>query len=266
MPQFAHLPLILKPDGNGKLSKRDGDRLGFPVFPTEWTDPVSGDIFNGYRESGYLPEAVINILAHLGWNPGTDQELFSMEELTGQFSMDRVGKHGARFDPEKSRWFNHQYILRTPPKKLAEYLTPYFLKNGLSPEKQLVCKALELVRDRASLLPELWEHSWFFFMPPASYDASVFQKIWQESTGSLADTFADQAEMLDPFNKDTLHELVQGFTRDHGIKTGQLMNPLRLLTVGSNQGPGMMDIAETIGQREFVSRIRKGLEILNKKP
>jgi glutamyl-tRNA synthetase len=240
--------------------------LGFPVFPTEWTDPVSGDIYNGYREAGYLPGAVINILAHLGWNPGTEQELFTMDELIGLFSIDRVGKHGARFDPEKSRWFNHQYILQTPPEKLSEYLTPYFLKNGLSPDSQLVYKVLALIRDRASLLPELWEHSWFFFMPPSSFDNAVFQKIWQESTALLANAFADQAERLDPFNKDALHELVQKFTREHGIKTGQLMNPLRLLTVGSNQGPGMMDIAETLGRSEFVSRIRKGLEILNKKP
>lgn len=266
MPRFAHLPLILKPDGNGKLSKRDGDRLGFPVFPTEWTDPVSGDIYNGYREAGYLPGAVINILAHLGWNPGTEQELFTLEELIEQFSIDRVGKHGARFDPEKSKWFNHQYILQTPPEKLAEYLTPYFQKHGLSPDNQLIYKALALVRDRASLLPELWEHSWFFFMPPDSFDQTVFQKIWQESTGFLTSSFADRAEKLVTFDKDSLHELVQEFTRGHGIKTGQLMNPLRLLTVGSNQGPGMMDIAETLGKEEFVSRIRKGLVILNKKP
>jgi glutamyl-tRNA synthetase len=263
MPRFAHLPLILKPDGNGKLSKRDGDRLGFPVFPTQWKDPVSGENYSGYREAGYLPEAMINILAHLGWNPGTDQELFSLQELTEQFSIERVGKHGARFDPEKSRWFNHQYIQRCSLPALAEFLQPYFEKDGLSPDPEYVIKVLGLIRDRASLLPELWDHASYFFIRPTEYDQLVYHKVWQTETSAHLNKFADALDSLEVFNHDTLHELVQSFTKETGIKMGQLMNPLRLLTVGSNKGPGMMDIASVLGKEEFLARIKTGIANLN---
>jgi glutamyl-tRNA synthetase len=259
MPRFAHLPLILKPDGNGKLSKRDGDRLGFPVFPTEWRDPKSGEVYSGYREAGYLPQAMINILAHLGWNPGTEQEVFTMEDLIEQFSLERVGKHGARFDPEKAKWFNHQYILGSSAEELAEYLLPYLEKNQLKPDHTYIHQVINLIRDRASLLTELWAHSWFFFMRPENYDQQVFQKIWQPATSQLISDFSLELSSLEPFNKDTLHDLVQTFTQQNGIKTGQLMNPLRLLAVGSNQGPGMMDIAFVLGKPEFQERIRLGL-------
>ena len=259
MPQFAHLPLILKPDGNGKLSKRDGDRLGFPVFPMNWKDPASGEIYPGYRESGYLPEAVVNILAHLGWNPGTEQELFSLEELIAQFSLERVGKHGSKFDPEKARWFNHQYMQRKSVADLAEYLSGQLASEGIQADPSFVEQVVALVRERASLLPDLWNQSWFFFRRPDSYDPQVAAKIWQPATPGIIANFIEEAARLDPFDKDTLHSLVQDFTARTGVKTGQLMNPLRLLVVGSNQGPGMMDIAGVLGRDEFVARVKLGL-------
>ena len=263
MPRFAHLPLILKPDGNGKLSKRDGDRLGFPVFPTEWKDPKTGEIYSGYRESGYLPDAVLNILAHLGWNPGTEQELFSMEEMIHYFSLDRVGKHGSKFDSEKAKWFNHQYIQLRSLSELAELLAPDLAKHQLSPAPEFLEKVIALVKERAFLVPDLWKNSWFFFLRPEEYDKQVYQKIWQAGTASLVESFAAEVNKMEIFNKDTLHTLVQEFTSVAGVKTGLLMNPLRLLIVGSNQGPGMMDIADVLGKQEFLERIRTGLVILN---
>ena len=262
MPQFAHLPLILKPDGNGKLSKRDGDRLGFPVFPTAWKDPKTGELFSGYRESGYLPEAVINILAHLGWNPGTEQELFSMNELIQQFSLERVGKHGSKFDPEKAKWFNHQYMLRKSDHDLSLLLKPYLEQNGVSSSTDYTGKVIRIVRERAILIPDLWNIAWFFFIRPEQYDAQVYQKIWHPATSGLIEDFAKEVENLENFSKETLHTLIEIFTTKTGVKMGQLMNPLRLLVVGSNQGPGMVDLADILGKEEFQARIRIGMEKL----
>ena len=262
MPQFAHLPLILKPDGNGKLSKRDGDRLGFPVFPTEWKDPKSGEIYSGYRESGYLPEAVINILAHLGWNPGTEQELFTMDDLIQQFSLERVGKHGSKFDPEKAKWFNHQYMQKKSEGELSLLLKPYLEQHGVSPSAEYLGKVVGLMRERAFLVPDLWNSSWFFFVRPEKYDPQVYQKIWQPSTTGCITGFVQEVEKLQDFNKETLHTLVQEFTSNTGVKMGQLMNPLRLLLVGSNQGPGIMDLAGVLGKEEFLKRISTGLDSL----
>ncbi len=263
MPQFAHLPLILKPDGNGKLSKRDGDRLGFPVFPTEWKDPKTGEIYSGYRESGYLPEAVVNILAHLGWNPGTEQELFSMEELIQQFSLDRVGKHGSKFDPEKAKWFNHQYMQRKSDEELALMLIPYLTIHKVSPHTDYLKKVIHMIRERSFLVPDLWNTSWFFFIRPECFDMQVYQKIWQHDTTLLINGFLNSLEAVEDFNKETLHSLIQNYVTEAGIKMGQLMNPLRLLTVGSNQGPGMLDLADVLGKEEFVARIYYGLNALS---
>ncbi|MEI7500576.1 MAG: glutamate--tRNA ligase [Bacteroidota bacterium] len=260
MPQFAHLPLILKPDGNGKLSKRDGDRLGFPVFPMEWKDPITGEIYSGYRESGYLPEAVINILAHLGWNPGTEQELFSFDELIYHFSLDRVGKHGSKFDPEKAKWFNHQYMQRKSDAQLSLLLKPFLEHNRVSSSDDYISRVIRLVKERAFLIPDLWNSAWFFFMRPEHYDEKVYQKIWQPETSNWIESFSLEIEKLDKFNKDTLYALVQDYTLNTGVKMGQLMNPLRLLIVGSNQGPGMMELAEILGKNEFLERIRIGLK------
>ncbi|MFZ4522326.1 MAG: glutamate--tRNA ligase [Bacteroidales bacterium] len=259
MPKFAHLPLILKPDGNGKLSKRDGDRLGFPVFPTAWTDPKTGELYSGYRESGYLPEAVINILAHLGWNPGTEQELFTLDELIQQFSLERVGKHGSKFDPEKARWFNHQYMQQKSDEELLTLLRPSLELHELTPSADYLSRVVHLTRDRATLVPDLWNASWFFFLRPDQYDEQVYRKIWQPVTTEMVRNFAKEVEPMTDFNKDTLHQLVQEYTTRTGIKMGQLMNPLRLLMVGSNLGPGMMDLADVLGKEEFLARIETGL-------
>jgi glutamyl-tRNA synthetase len=266
MPQFAHLPLILKPDGNGKLSKRDGDRLGFPVFPTEWKDPATNEIYSGYRESGYLPEAVINILAHLGWNPGTEQELFSMDDLVQQFSLERVGKHGAKFDPEKAKWFNHQYMQKKSDDELTLLLRPWLEQHGVKPSAGYLAKVIHLVKERAFLVPDLWNNAWFFFVRPLQYDKQVYEKIWQPGTTGWIRDFAREVENMADFNHDTLHALVQDFTTRTGVKTGQLMNPLRLLMVGSNQGPGMMDLASVLGKKEFLERIEIGLSYFTPSP
>jgi glutamyl-tRNA synthetase len=261
MPEFAHLPLILKPDGNGKLSKRDGDRLGFPVFPLEWKDPVSGEISHGYKEDGYFPEAFVNLLAFLGWNPGTEQEIFSSKELIEAFSLDRVGKHGAKFDPEKAKWFNHKYLQMRSDKELAAMLMER-ASGYRSNDMEYCTRVVSLIRERAFLVPDLWTNSRFFFNPPESYDPQVKQKIWNDAAATLVKDFAEAIKDLPVFDHDTLHNAVQSFIAAKGVKTGQLMNPLRLLVVGSNQGPGMMDIAVTIGKEEFLERIRGGVNSL----
>jgi glutamyl-tRNA synthetase len=263
MPKFAHLPLILKPDGNGKLSKRDGDRLGFPVFPIAWKDPATGDLFTGYREAGYLPEAFINILAHLGWNPGTEKEIFSLQELIEDFTLERVGKHGAKFDFEKAKWYNHQYMVKEPDDVLAGYLNPILEENGLSPDINLRKAVVSLIKDRVFLKQDLWINSWFFFMPPTSYDQQVMAKIWKPDTARILQTFQEEIASLEDFSTESLHTFIQQFCERHNVKMGQLMNPLRLLTVGSNQGPGMTDIITLIGKKEFQNRILNGLSRIN---
>ena len=259
MPRFAHLPLILKPDGNGKLSKRDGDRLGFPVFPMEWEDPSTHEISHGYREDGYLPHAFINMLALLGWNPGTEQEIFSIKELTEAFSLDRINKSGAKFDPPKAKWFNHKYVQLTPDTELFSYLEPSLQAKGIIVDPEYVFQVISLIKERVELLPDLWKNSALFFLAPESYDQQVKQKIWQEGTAALLQEFAAAVNNLEVFDKDTLHSLVQEFTTGKNVKMGQLMNPLRLLVVGSNQGPGMMDIAALLGKKELLARITTGL-------
>jgi len=266
MPKFAHLPLILKPDGNGKLSKRDGDRLGFPVFPTQWTDLKTGEIYSGYRETGYLPEAVLNILAHLGWNPGTEQELFSIEDLIQQFSLERVGKHGSKFDPEKAKWFNHQYMQQKSDDELAQMLQEHLQKEGLIPALSYTIRVVQMIRERVVLVPDLWNSSWFFFKRPEQYDAQVTAKIWLPETAALVTSFAEEAELLEDYTHDGFHALVKDFTTRNGIKMAQLMNPLRLLMVGSNQGPGMMDLSVLLGKVEFLYRVRTGIKYLEEFP
>ena len=263
MPAFAHLPLLLKPDGNGKLSKRDGDRLGFPVFPLQWTDPLTKDISSGYRESGYLPEAFVNMLAFLGWNPGTEQELFTMDELIQEFSLDRVGKHGSKFDPEKSRWYNHQYLVNKPEKELIELLKLELEKRNLHFDDIYIATVIHLIKERANLIPDLWNNSWFFFVPPKDYDEQVVQKVWNPApvVSSLLGSFLKEASEIE-WGHDQVHSFIQDFISRKNMKMGQLMNPLRLLLIGNNQGPGIMDIATTLGKEEFLKRIETGLEKL----
>jgi len=273
MPQFAHLPLILKPDGHGKLSKRDGDRLGFPVFPLQWRDPATGDISRGYREDGYLPEAFINMLALLGWNPGNEQELFTPEELISLFSLERIHKSASRFDPDKAKWFNHQYLVALPDEALAEVLVQLAIGTWrlavpphvtTAPWHQLgdlefARKIIPLIKDRLTLIPDLLDNARLFYFPPESYDMKVKEKVWKADTMQIITGFKSEAEKLGNWTSETIHHLVQDFTSRTGVKMGQLMMPLRLLIVGSDQGPGMMEIAEVIGRDDFISRIENGL-------
>lgn len=263
MPKFAHLPLILKPDGNGKLSKRDGDRLGFPVFPLAWKDPVTGEIFRGYQEDGFLPEAFINMLVLLGWNPGFDRDLFSLHELTELFSLDRIGKSGSKFDPEKARWFNHQYIFTKSSSDLAPFLENILSQKRIPINHDYVISVIDLIKDRVVLLPDLWTQSWFFFCPPVSYDTPMKNKIWRPETPALLYEFISEVIQIQTFDLISLQYFFRDFVSRKNIKMGALMSPLRLLVVGSGQGPGIAEIAVLLGKGEFLSRINAGLKSIS---
>ena len=261
-PVFAHMPLTLKPDGQGKLSKRDGDRLGFPVFPLAWTQPDTGEISSGYRESGYFPEAFINILALLGWNPGTEQEIFSMDELIETFSLERIVKAGSRFDPEKAKWFNHQYLVKKSGDELAAWFTGELEQRNLKFEASYISKALDLVKERAFLLTDLWEQSWFFFESPGTYDEKVVRKVWKEDSDALLGELYESLELAEPFTADQIEPVLKNLTESREIGFGKLMNPLRLSLVGSNIGPGLMDIMEVLGKEEVLQRINRALQTI----
>ncbi len=260
MPEFAHLPLLLKPDGNGKLSKRDGDRLGFPVFPLRWTDPKSGEISSGYRESGYLPEAFMNMLALLGWHLGSEQEIFSMEELIRSFSIDRCSKSGAKFDPEKAKWFNHHYLSQKPASELSALLMPILKEKGIEATPEYVTKVCELVKDRAVLIPDLWEQSRFFFKDPETYDEKVIARSWKPETPALLSDYIKILEATEPFTVLNLEEATKSFVQEKSVGMGQLMNPFRLMVVGTSAGPGMFDMAEAMGKDGIIRRIRTGIQ------
>ncbi len=263
IPQFAHMPLTLKPNGQGKLSKRDGERLGFPVFPLMWPQSGKGKVSIGYREAGYFPEAFLNILALLGWNPGTEQEIFSMEELIQAFSLERIVKAGSRFDPEKARWFNHQYLMKRSDEELAEWFrTKELDRRGLKFDPGYTARALSLVKERAFLLPELWEQSWFFFTRPDRYDEKVAGKVWKEETASLVTEVRTLLESTDPFTASEIEPALRGLSENLGAGFGKVMNPLRLILVGSNLGPGLMDTMGVLGKEEVLLRIDRGLEHL----
>jgi glutamyl-tRNA synthetase len=262
MPLFAHLPLILKPDGNGKLSKRDGDRLGFPVFPLEWTDFVSRETSKGYKDYGFLPESFVNMLALLGWNPGHDMEVMSMDEMIALFSIERIGKSGAKFDWEKAKWFNHQYLQKKSNEALAELLQPYLQQHNINADPSFVATICGMIKERAFLIPDLWENSWFFFKAPESLDEKAIAKTWTPETTSLILDFSAALESLGAFDHESLHTLMQSYTTSKNIKMGQLLTPLRLLVVGSNQGPGMIDLFLVLGKAEIASRILRGIEML----
>jgi glutamyl-tRNA synthetase len=261
-PEFAHLPLLLKPDGNGKLSKRDGDRLGFPVFPMEWIDPKSGERSSGYRESGYFPDAFINMLALLGWNPGTDQELFTMDELIAAFSLERVGKSGAKFDPEKTKWFNHQYLIQKSDVALAEQFMPLLQEKGVHPTLAQVEKVVALVKERVQFVKELWDESYFFFVAPTSYDEQVVKKRWKDNSAGQLQALALVIEQLDSFEASTIDEAVKNHITANELSMGAVMNALRLLLVGAAKGPHLGDIMAIIGKEETQKRIANGIKIL----
>lgn len=261
-PVFAHLPLLLKPDGNGKLSKRDGDRLGFPVFPLRWVDPTSNDVSSGYRESGYFPDAFINMLAFLGWNPGTEQELFTLEELIEVFALERVNKSGAKFDPDKTRWFNHQYLQKKSPEELSALFTEELANKGIQAKSDLITEVVALVRERVSFVKELWDESYFFFEAPKTYDDQVVQKRWKPESALQMKEIAAILRHVELFDTVTIDEVIKNWISEKGYNTGGVMNAIRLLLVGTSKGPHLSDIMKVIGREETISRLDSGSKIL----
>lgn len=259
MPQFSHLSLLLKPDGKGKLSKRDGDRLGFPVFPLEWNDPKSGETSSGYRESGYLPEAVINFLALLGWNPGNDQEIMSMDELIKAFSIEKCSRSGAKFDFEKGKWFNHQYIQTASNASIAEIFAKELQQKGITADSAFVETIVGLVKERVNLLPELWGQASFFFVAPESYDEKVVKKRWKEDSAAQLNELCSVLEAIDDFSSANQEEIVKKWIEDKAYHLGNIMNAFRLAIVGESKGPHMFDITATIGKAETLKRLQTAI-------
>lgn len=259
MPQWAHLPLILKPDGNGKLSKRDGDRLGFPVFAMDWNDPKTGETTTGFRERGFLPEAFVNMLAMLGWNDGSEQEIFTLDELVERFSMDRVHKSGAKFDYEKARWFNHEWIKRTPASNWAGIVKQDFEKKGvvIKDDSQFI-RILELVKDRCTLLTDFYEQAHFFFKTPEQVDVDAIRGKWNESKTAFFREWMASSEHRE-WTASALEPSFKESAAAANIKVGELMLPLRIMLVGGKFGPGVFDIAEMIGREETRRRIESAL-------
>lgn len=262
MPRFAHLPLLLKPDGKGKLSKRDGDRLGFPVFPLEWTDPKTGERSSGYRESGYLPEAVVNFLALLGWNPGTDQEILSMQELIDQFDLEKCSKAGARFDYVKGTWFNHEYILKKTDAELAPDFDRILRQNGIEAPMDRVTAVVGMMKSRVNFIKELWPLCKFFFVAPESYDEKTTRKRWKENSHTQLSELCDFLEQLDDFSLENQEAQVMKWIEDKGYRTGDIMNAWRLALVGEGKGPHMFDISAFLGKEETLRRTRRAIEVL----
>ena len=259
-PEFAHLPLILKPIGNGKLSKRDGDKLGFPVFPLEWKSEEG--VSSGYRENGFFPEAVINFLALLGWNDGTDQELFSLEELAAKFDLNRVHKAGAKFDPEKNKWFNHQYLQKQSDEKLSDLFVADMVKRDFSfvemTNKPLMTKVVSLIKERANFVSEFWEMSNFFFEAPTSYDEKA-AKNWNSATPELMKQLTSVIETISDFTSLNIETVVKDWMTKNEIVMGKIMQPFRLSLVGALKGPHLFDIVELIGKDETVKRLEKAI-------
>lgn len=256
MPQFAHLALLLKPDGNGKLSKRDGDRLGFPVFPLEWHDPKTGDISSGYRESGYLPEAVINFLALLGWNPGNDQEILSMNDLISLFRLEKCSKSGAKFDFEKGKWFNHQYIQLTDNRKLAIEFNKDIIANGITTPIEKVEQVVSYMKSRVNFINELWPLCSFFWIAPTEYDPKAVQKRWKPETPKMMMELREILLQWNDFdNPDTTEEYVKQWCEKQSYGLGNVMNPFRLMLVGELKGPHMFEVTAVLGKEETIRRM-----------
>ena len=264
MPQFAHMPLILKPSGKGKLSKRDGDALGFPVFPLEWTNIETNEVSAGYRESGYFPEAFINFLALLGWNPGTEQEIFSLSELTEIFSLERIGKSGSRFDPDKTKWFNHHYLVNKNNEELSSLYQDILIEKGIEVSNDFVIKVVDLIKERSNFISDFWEQSFFFFQKPTEYDAKVVKKRWKEDTPEIMKDILSVVENIEDFKADLIEEKVKNYIEKNELSFGKVLNPLRLCLVGSGKGPSLFHIAELIGKKEVVDRILNGINNIKK--
>ncbi|MBP3834940.1 MAG: glutamate--tRNA ligase [Prevotella sp.] len=262
MPAFAHLSLLLKPEGKGKLSKRDGDRLGFPVFPLEWTDPKTDEVSSGFRESGYFPEAVVNFLALLGWNPGGEQEIFSLEELVKLFDVTKCQKSGARFDYQKAIWFNHEYILRKSNEEIADLFAPIVAGNGVDEPLNRVRAVVAMMKDRVNFVKELWPLCSFFFIPPAVYDEKTVRKRWKEDSAKVMGELAEVLEGIDDFSIEGQEPVVMKWVEEKGYKLGDVMNAFRLTLVGEGKGPGMFDISAFLGKEETIRRMKRGIDIL----
>lgn len=264
MPQFAHLPLLLKPDGKGKLSKRDGDRLGFPVFPLEWKDPATNEISSGYRESGYLPEAIINFLAFLGWNPGTEQELFSIEELVEAFSFERCSKSGAKFDLEKAKWYNHQYIIKMQDEDVAKQFDPILKEKGIDVSFDKIVSVVSMLKERVHFIEELWDQSSFFFLKPENYDEKTVRKRWKQDSHKQMQKLTELLQQTDDFSSANLESVVKNWIQSNELHMGNIMNAFRLAIVGESKGPHMFDITELIGKEETIKRMELALDRLPK--
>ena len=262
MPTFAHLPLLLKPEGKGKLSKRDGDRLGFPVFPLEWHDPKTGDVSSGYRESGYFPEAVVNFLALLGWNPGTEQELFTLDELVQAFDIHKCSKAGARFDYQKGIWFNHEYMLKKSNEEVANLFAPIVANNGVDETMERITQVVAMMKDRVNFVKELWPLCSFFFIAPTEYDEKTVKKRWKADSAKVMGELAEVLEGIDDFSVEGQEPVVMKWVEEKGYKLGDVMNAFRLTLVGIGKGPGMFDISAFLGKEETLKRLRKAIEVL----
>lgn len=259
-PFFAHLPLLLKPDGKGKLSKRDGDKMGFPVFPLFWP---FGETAKGYREEGYYPEAFVNMLALLGWNPGTEQEIFSMEELTESFSIGRVGKSGSRFDPEKAKWFNHQYLQKKSNNQLAIEFREFLRAEGFHDDIVDLEKLVGLVKERVSFVKDIWNETDFFFKAPETYDREVIKKRWKEDSPAILMELSSLLKNLHDFSSSATEPAVKAWIEEKGYNMGQVMNVFRLVIVGASRGPHIFDIISWIGKEETLNRIKKGISAIS---
>ncbi len=264
MPQFAHLPLLLKPDGNGKLSKRDGDRLGFPVFPLEWIDPKTGEKSSGYRESGYLPEAVVNFVALLGWNPGGEEsEILSMDELIQHFNLEKCSKAGAKFDYNKGKWFNQQYIQQYSDEELLPLVKPYFVQKLSDVDDALLTKVIGLVKERCQLLGDFWEQASFFFQAPCEYDEKTVKKRWKEQTPQqMTELIAVLETLPEEMPAEESEAIVKAWLEEKGYGMGAVMNAFRLALVGAPKGPHLFDITALLGKTETIERLRSAIKAL----
>jgi glutamyl-tRNA synthetase len=259
MPKFAHLPLILKPTGKGKLSKRDGEKGGFPVFPLEWKDPISGEISPGYREEGYLPEGCINMLALLGWNPGTEQELFSLDELIKEFQLEKVGRSGSRFDPEKTLWFNHQHIQLMTDKKVIPAFQLVLKAHDVNIDDNRLALLVPIIKPRIDFFHEVWEESWIFFQAPDAYDPDMVKKRWKEDSPGKMELLAESLEKCEPFTAESVELFVKQVITSNEWGMGAIMNAWRLLLVGAAKGPGLFDLAAFLGKDEVIKRMKTGI-------
>ena len=263
MPQFAHLPLLLKPEGNGKLSKRDGDRLGFPVFPLRWVDPKTGDVSSGYREAGYLPEAIINFLALLGWNPGLDRDLFTMQEMIDLFSFEHVSKSGARFDYEKAKWYNHEYLINMQDEELTDqYYLPMLQQKGIACDRDKALKIVALVKSRINFPADLWEQSSFFFERPTSYDEKSLKKRWKPESPALLTELVEVLAPISNFDIEGTEKIVMDWIEAKGYNTGTMMNSFRITIVGAAKGPQMFDVTAILGKEETIARVKAALAVI----